>query len=108
MDFGKQKFGGPFTEEEVEDVKTFLRLFPLIVCAVLSDCIADNVQINFLKPCNWINNVVNLGMTSWMFPLILIPFYRLLLYYVFHKRIPSMHSSWSFDEFSRVYSVGCC
>ena len=24
MDFGKEKFGGPFTEEEVEDVKTVL------------------------------------------------------------------------------------
>ena len=29
MDFGKEKFGGPFTEEEVEDVKTVLRLIPL-------------------------------------------------------------------------------
>ena len=32
MDFGKEKFGGPFTEEEVEDVKTLLRLIPLLVC----------------------------------------------------------------------------
>ena len=32
MDFGKTKFGGPFTEEEVEDVKTVLRLIPLIIC----------------------------------------------------------------------------
>ena len=32
MDYGKEKFGGPFTEEEVEDVKTVLRLLPLIVC----------------------------------------------------------------------------
>ena len=30
MDYGKEKFGGPFTEEEVEDVKTILRLLPLI------------------------------------------------------------------------------
>ena len=27
IDFGKEKFGGPFTEEEVEDVKTVLRLY---------------------------------------------------------------------------------
>ena len=32
LDFGKdEKFGGPFTEEEVEDVKTALRLIPLVV-----------------------------------------------------------------------------
>ena len=92
MDFGKEKFGGPFTEEEVEDVKTFLRLIPLIVCFILSVSIADNVQINFLEPGNrpWINVVVNFGMLTWMFPLILIPCYRLLLYYVFYKYIPSM------------------
>ena len=32
MDYGKKKFGGPFTEEEVEDVKTVLRLLPLVIC----------------------------------------------------------------------------
>ena len=32
MDYGKEKFGGPFTEEEVEDVKTVLRLLPLVAC----------------------------------------------------------------------------
>ena len=30
IDFGKNKYGGPFTTEQVEDVKTFLRLIPLI------------------------------------------------------------------------------
>ena len=32
LDLGKDKYGGPFTEEEVEDVKTFLRYLPLSVC----------------------------------------------------------------------------
>ena len=31
IDFGKSKYGGPFTTEQVEDVKTLLRLFPLIL-----------------------------------------------------------------------------
>ena len=30
IDFGKSKYGGPFTTEQVEDVKTLLRLLPLI------------------------------------------------------------------------------
>ena len=30
IDFGKSKYGGPFTTEQVEDVKTFLRVLPLI------------------------------------------------------------------------------
>ena len=33
LDFGKHKFGGPFTEEEVEDVKTIFRIIPLLVAA---------------------------------------------------------------------------
>ena len=32
LDLGKDKYGGPFTEEEVEDVKTFFRYIPLLVC----------------------------------------------------------------------------
>ena len=31
IDLGKSKYGGPFTTEEVEDVRTFLRLFKLLL-----------------------------------------------------------------------------
>ena len=32
IDFGtKSKYGGPFTTEQVEDVKTFLRFIPLVI-----------------------------------------------------------------------------
>ena len=31
-DLGKNKYGGPFTNEEVEDTKTFLRILPLLLC----------------------------------------------------------------------------
>ena len=30
IDFGKRKYGGPFTTEQVEDVKTFFKMLPLI------------------------------------------------------------------------------
>ena len=33
IDFGKSKYGGPFTTEQVEDVKTFLRLLIVVVIA---------------------------------------------------------------------------
>ena len=32
IDLGKDKYGGPFTNEEVEDTKTFLRILPLLLC----------------------------------------------------------------------------
>ena len=36
MDYGKEKFRDPCTEEEVEDVKTVLLLLPLVICLCLS------------------------------------------------------------------------
>uniref|UniRef100_A0A1X7UNJ7 Uncharacterized protein n=1 Tax=Amphimedon queenslandica TaxID=400682 RepID=A0A1X7UNJ7_AMPQE len=45
LELGKNKYGGPFTEEEVEDVKTTLRLLPLlIICAASSSLYGDNTQ----------------------------------------------------------------
>ena len=32
IDYAKTKYGGPFTTEEVEDVKTFLRILGLLLC----------------------------------------------------------------------------
>ena len=44
LDLGKAKYGGPFTEEEVEDVKTFFKLFPLVVCMILFTIIEDQLN----------------------------------------------------------------
>ena len=40
LDLGKDKYGGPFTEEEVEDVKTVFRMLPLFI-AVFSFAATD-------------------------------------------------------------------
>ena len=42
IDLGKDKYGGPFTIEQVENVKTVLRIIPLLVAAVGVGC-ADEV-----------------------------------------------------------------
>ena len=45
IDFAKQKFGGPFTTEEVEDVKTFWRVaMVLVVCSIFCGFFA-NIQL---------------------------------------------------------------
>ena len=82
MDYGKDKFGGPFTEEEVEDVKTVLRLLPLVICFSLSVSALDNFHI--IHP--FIHNEtfwVNQAILHWLFPLILIPLYQFILYRCF-------------------------
>ena len=42
LDLGKEKYGGPFTMEEVEDVKTVFRVLPLLI-AVVGYSLTDEV-----------------------------------------------------------------
>jgi hypothetical protein len=44
IDFGKSKYGGPFTTEQVEDVKTFLRM--LVMIALVSMLVSDILLIH--------------------------------------------------------------
>ena len=45
IDLGKEKYGGPFSEENIEDVKTFLRLIPLIMTIELGALFDDNFSV---------------------------------------------------------------
>ena len=54
LDLGKDKYGGPFTEEEVEDVKTVLRLLPLVFIFGLSGGLYGLYTINM-------NSMINYG-----------------------------------------------
>ena len=51
IDFGKSKYGGPFTTEQVEDVKTFLRLLAIIsiISALASEFV---VMLKFNQTLN--------------------------------------------------------
>ena len=50
LDLGKNKYGGPFSEEEVENVKTTLRLIPIIfICAMLGTAShVTNLQLDHM------------------------------------------------------------
>ena len=91
IDFGKEKFGGPFTEEEVEDVKTVLRLTPLVICLNFFNG-ADIAPSQLLKSSKNYFNFIN-GATDTCFYLLLIPVYRLLLHRFIHRYTPSMLNS---------------
>ena len=93
IDLGKEKYGGPFTEEQVENVKTVLRLAPLFVC-VVGLCCAEEIRWNSMSnfnqepqfvPCLIFNNVIHYLVAS-----ILLLLYLLVLYPLFYKYIPSM------------------
>ena len=62
MDLGKSRYGGPFTTEQVEDVKTVLRLivlsFPILVVAIAlffhPNVSYDQLRVSTLSHCSWI------------------------------------------------------
>ena len=87
MDYGKDKFGGPFTEEEVEDVKTVLHLLPLVIClGLFSLCALERTSTNNAS----IGKVSNFELKYWLFPLLLIPFYQFFVRPCFRSYVTTM------------------
>ena len=94
LDFGKVKFGGPFTEEEVEDVKTILRLVPIVCCISFIANVSWNLDIftcfGLSSKNVVIYNFITGAMYTCFFPLFLIPLYQLVIFPFFHNWIPSI------------------
>ena len=87
IDFGKHKFGGPFTEEEVEDVKTIFRLTPLLVFlyGVVFFCELNLSQISLtMKTINCVTKFRNFNDLCF----VLIPVYRFIVYPLARKHMP--------------------
>ena len=89
LDLGKDKYGGPFTEEEVEDVKTVFRMLPLFIGFVAvrlsNDSYWSAVKSFTLPTC--------LAVTDSMYSLcsvILMLVYLFFIRVCFYKYIPSM------------------
>ena len=97
LDLGKEKYGGPFSEEEVEDVKTVLRLLPLLICVAgfltswgtyylpidVSGFDSDNMS-RFLK------TYIQETRIAFLICSLLFLFYQFIIYPCFYKYIPSM------------------
>ena len=95
IDFGKHKFGGPFTEEEVEDVKTIYRLTPLLVVAFgvsLSLEMNDQLGLHAIPITSKMFMCVQYlkGTVFFITPILFIPIYRFILYPLIRKYVPSI------------------
>uniref|UniRef100_A0A1X7SNE7 Uncharacterized protein n=1 Tax=Amphimedon queenslandica TaxID=400682 RepID=A0A1X7SNE7_AMPQE len=90
LDLGKDKYGGPFTEEEVEDVKTVLRLIPLVIlCTVASGLIFEFTQGLKLESYGC-QSSYNSDLFLFVPYILIIFLHQFLIYPCFHKYIPSM------------------
>ena len=88
LDLGKDKYGGPFTEEEVEDVKTVLRFCPLLVClfAIVIPLTINHKIESLLVRCIYINSPMIFTVVA----LLLVLMYKMLFSKWCHSYIPSM------------------
>ena len=96
LDFGKHKFGGPFTEEEVEDVKTIFRITPLLVAALVPGLVGfekyDQFNLHSISTTTAMFACISVGLEANIIsivPLFLIPVYRFTFPFI-SKYIPSM------------------
>ena len=101
IDFGKSKYGGPFTTEQVEDVKTFLRLVSAIIVGSilvietfnagrLYYSLVDQIGNNSHIP-HWqvylLGKVYGFGFIC-IFGTVIIPFHEFVFYPLFCKHLP--------------------
>ena len=113
IDFGKSKYGGPFTTEQVEDVKTFLRLIPMaLIGGVLAgglfttnylrdkvyEVIADFDKLETLKTSNAKIKLTEcyhratISHTVYYSSVVLIVIHEVFVYPVFHRCLPQIES----------------
>ena len=94
LDFGKEKFGGPFLEEEIEDVKTVLRFIPLLVVMLGHGTVSSNGFYHHLRgsslPTNMVSQIENEQNIFFAFSCLIVPVYHFILYPLFYNYIPSL------------------
>ena len=104
LDLGKEKYGGPFTVEEVEDVKTVVRMLPLFIVSVgnaISQDFNGFFNSNTLSmACLQSNNFIN-ATCSFLLFLLYLSFIKVF----FLKWLPSMLFSMTIGLFLSLLSV---
>ena len=106
MDFGKRKYGGPFTIEQVEDVKTFIRILAVtIFCSLLP----SEAMIVYKHSNKLMQLIIHHGNTTskcyvaaitrdlqFLSGIILIPVHEFIIYPLSHRYFHWMKSYYKF------------
>ena len=95
LDYGKHKFGGPFTEEEVEDIKTILRMLVFFVVTLMGNLFFD--EFNSLIHAQIIPSTADTRrcveslteLAIYSTAVIMIPVYRLILFPLIRNKLPN-------------------
>ena len=125
IDFAKDRFGGPFTTSQVEDVKTLLRvgsvllaLGPLFVLEIpgsfgIFPLFALHISKNFQffdkhacsSPTKWV--LIQSGAIGYMASIIFLPLYMWVVYSLLRKRVPRILNRLQFAVVLSIAGVLC-
>ena len=105
IDLGKNKYGGPFTTEQVEDVKTFLRMLVLIFLVRSVYGITEEkmlkLDVNEALKFQEADKTLDQCLSCFMFMniyyitgAVLIPINEFFIYPVFHRCLPNIICYW--------------
>ena len=123
LDLGKQKYGGPFTTEQVEDVKTLLGILAVLVSfgpvfsldAAATALYRATISLQYYGICSDQNSVSSYyiavisraGALVPVFVVVLIPLYLFLVRPIFHKRIPGCLKRMGLGGIILTLSIAC-
>ena len=106
LDFGKSKYGGPFTTEQVEDVKTFLRALGLILIVSFTFATKDETDFKIVLLGKTLLHQINSAPfyeCAYMFIFtdiyyiavaLLIPLNEIVIHPLFQRCLPSILCHW--------------
>ena len=118
IDLGKNKYGGPFTTEQVEDVKTFFRILTIIVISTPFFCLMVGLYITLAstlylqfenkKSCqtsitvmDYMTNCYNIAAVNFsniFFVVLILPVLEFIIY-IMLKKCPYFHNISTFHRF---------
>ena len=99
LDYGKSKYGGPFTTEQVEDVKTFWRILVVILALssfflpLVQQIESESVMEGILSNSSCIQAISYVPFTPSFTIMYSVPLYELLIYPCLRNRGPSILQS---------------
>ena len=108
IDFGKSKYGGPFTTEQVEDVKTLARIIIVLLIGCMVYSVSDEghftrSKLNSIFKKHPRNQPVSKCSSEFLFTgfyfisgTIFIPLCEFLIYPLFHQCLPDAKSHYKF------------
>ena len=116
LDFAKERYGGPFTTEQVEDVKTLLKVVVILSAigpifmldtptSTISLAVINSHLVKSIDHISWSWVIVTSGLLRHVTSTVFLPIYIWIVFVLFRKRTPKIFYRLGFGIFSYLLGV---